>query len=140
MKRRLRKQQGTISAIADKSYEPNWDKETVILSLKYIQHEKECFSDWNKKEMSKFWDFNRRLHKMTWLDVYATANKGADKRGMAYTVIPRNNYKSVPFIQNLSPDIKMFELRVDNEIRVHGFREKQLFHLCLLDHSHAVCH
>jgi len=57
MKRRLCKQQGTISAIADKSSEPNWDKETVILSLKYIQHEKECFSDWNKKRNVKVLGF-----------------------------------------------------------------------------------
>ena len=76
---------------------------------------------------------------MTWLDVFATASKGAKKRGLAYTVIPRSNYKGVAFIHNLSNDITMFELRVDDVMRVHGFREKQLFHLCVLDRSHSIC-
>lgn len=139
MKRKLRKETSSIGALADKPQEPNWDKETVVLSLKYFQPDKECFSDWRKQELSKFWDFNRRLHQMTWLDVFATASKGAHKRGVAYTVIPRNNYKGIAFIRNMSNDITMFELRVDGVIRVHGFREKQMFHLCILDRSHSIC-
>lgn len=137
---KLKKQAAKTLFKEDRPKEPNWDKELVILSLKHIQHEKECFLDWNRKEIAKFWDFNRRLHLMTWIDIFATASKGAQKRGMAYTVISRNNYRGIEFIKNLSPDITMFELRVDGEIRVHGFREKHLFHLCLLDRSHSVCH
>jgi hypothetical protein len=139
MKRKLLKAKSSIGAIADKAQEPNWDKETVVLSLKYFQHDKECFSNWRKQELSKFWDFNRRLHQMTWQDVFATASKGAQKRGVAYTVIPRCKYKGVAFIRDMSNDITMFELRVDGVMRVHGFREKQLFHLCLLDRSHSIC-
>lgn len=139
MRLRPKKPKVSLSTIADKSSEPDWNKEAVVLSLKYFQNEKQCFSDWNKKELSKFWDFNRRLHQMTWIQVYETAGKGANKRGMAYTVIPRRNYGGVAFIQSLSDDIKMFELRIDGEMRVHGFREKQLFHLCLLDWEHAIC-
>ena len=139
MKPRLKKQSKGKSLKDEKSKDPNWDKELVVLSLKHIQHQKECFSDWDRKQLQKFWDFNKRLHKMTWTDVFATASKGANKRGMAYTVIPRNLYHGIDFIKNLSEDIKMFELRVDAEIRVHGFREKQFFHLCLLDRNHTVC-
>ncbi len=139
MRNRLKKQKGQKFLKEEIVKEPNWDKELVVLSLKHIQHEKECFLDWNKNEISKFWDFNRRLHSMTWSDVFATASKGARKRGMAYTVIPRKNYHGIKFIKEMSDDITMFELRVDGEIRVHGFREKQIFHLCLLDHRHSIC-
>lgn len=136
---RIKKQSRGKPTIAPQAQPIDWNKELVVLSLKHFQHEKQCFSDWAKKELSKFWDFNRRLHQMTWVQVYQTASKGADKRGMAYTIIPRQNYSGVAFIQKLSDDIKMFELRVDGEMRVHGFREKQFFHLCLLDREHAIC-
>lgn len=136
---RIKKQPKGKPTLISEAQPTDWNKETAILSLKYFQYEKQCFSDWSKKELSKFWDFNRRLHQMTWTQVYATGSKGAGKRGMAYTVIPRQNYKGVAFISNLSDDIKMFELRIDGEMRIHGFREKQLFHLCLLDREHAIC-
>lgn len=139
MKRKLRKLSSSVSAIADKNKEPNWDNEKVVLSLKHFQHNKECFSDWSKQELSKFWDFNGRLHQMTWRDIFLTASKGKDKRGLAYTIVSRKCYNGVEFIRNMSNDIAMFELRVDSVMRVHGFREKQLFHLCLLDRSHSIC-
>ncbi len=139
MSPKLKKPKGSPVLKADKPVEPDWDKECVILTLKYIQYKEECFSDWQKKELAKFWDFNKKLHEMTWRQIFDTASKGKDKRGMAYTIVPRNKYKKVDFIKNLSSDIKMFELRVDQEIRVHGFREKQFFHLCILDRKHAIC-
>lgn len=139
MKSKLKKPQGSKLLKTDKTDEPNWDNKPVILTIKHFQHERECFSDWEKKELSKFWDFSRRLHNMTWRDVYATASKGAGKRGLAYTIVPRNKYSRITFIKDLSSDIKMFELRVDNEMRVHGFREKQFFHLCVLDRTHSIC-
>lgn len=133
MSPRIKRQNPSSLLKTDKSVEPDWNKENVILTLKYIQHKRECFSDWDRNEMSKFWNFNRRLHQMTWQMVYETASKGKDKRGMAYTVIPRSNYSGINFFEELSEDIKIFELRVDDSIRVHGFREKGFFHLCLLD-------
>lgn len=96
---KLKKQNAKMLLKEDTPKEPNWDKELIVLSLKHIQHEKECFSDWNKKEISKFWDFNRRLHSMTWIDVFKTASNGAQKRGMAYTVIPRKNYRGIEFVK-----------------------------------------
>lgn len=75
---------------------------------------------------------------MTWQDVYATASKD-NKRGLAYTVIPREKYGKNEFIASLDKDITMFELRVDNEIRVHGYRMNATFYLCFLDRDHKIC-
>lgn len=136
---KIKKQAKGKPTLKEEARPIDWNKAPVILTLVYFQHEKQCFSDWNKREMTKFWGFSRKLHQMSWLQVYETASKGADKRGMAYTVIPREKYIGVDFIKNLSDDINMFELRVDDKMRVHGFREKQFFHLCLLDREHKYC-
>jgi hypothetical protein len=33
----------------------------------------------------------------------------------------------------------IFELRINGKIRVHGFREKSVFYLCMLDREHRIC-
>ena len=109
----------------------------VFISIKHIQHSYQCFSAWEKTEMSKFWAFSKKLHDMTWQQVYATASKGQGKRGLAYTTIPKNNYNN-EFVNKLSEDIDMFELRVDGAMRVHGYRDKAIFNLCFLDREHKI--
>ena len=110
----------------------------VFISIKNIQPNYQCFSEWSKAELSKFWKFNKKLHNMTWQQVYATASKDK-KRGLAYTVIPRENYGANEFIATLDKEIKMFELRVDDEMRVHGYRMNATFFLCFLDREHKIC-
>ncbi len=119
-------------------FDKNGNSALVFISIKHIQPNYQCFSEWTKVELSKFWRFNNRLHNMTWQQVYATASKD-DKRGLAYTVIPREKYGSNEFVSSLDKEIKMFELRVDDEIRVHGFRMNATFYLCFLDREHKIC-
>lgn len=119
-------------------FDKNGNDKNVFISIKNIQYNFQCFSDWQKAEMSKFWKFNINLHKMTWQQVYSTARKD-DKTGLAYTVIPRGKYPKSQFMDNLDKGINMFELRVDGEMRVHGFRLKSVFYLCFLDREHAIC-
>lgn len=120
------------------AFDKNGNNTYVFISIKNIQHHYQCFSEWTKGELSKFWKFNKRLHGMTWQQVYATASS-EDKRGMAYTVIPREKYGANEFVSNLDKEIKMFELRVDGEMRVHGYRLNATFFLCFLDREHKIC-
>ena len=106
----------------------------VFLSLKNIQPQYQCFSDWDKTAMSKFWDFSRKLHQSTWTDIYRSAGN-KNKTGFAYTPIPLSKYHG---LSNLDKEVSMFELRVDDKIRVHGFRQHSIFHLCVLDKNHNI--
>lgn len=109
----------------------------VFLSLKYTQNGFQCFSDWTKQEMNEFWNFNSLLHGYTWQDVYSTSRK-KNKTGLAYTEIPIKKYPNSEFKNKLSPDITLFELRVNQKIRVHGFRVNSIFFLCWLDRNHDI--
>lgn len=120
------------------AFDKNGNNALVFISIKNIQHNYQCFSHWSKVEMSKFWNFNKRLHNMTWQQVYATASKN-DKRGLAYTEIPREKYGANEFISNLDKEITLFELRVDGDMRVHGYRMNATFYLCFLDREHKIC-
>ncbi|QZE13067.1 hypothetical protein K4L44_10750 [Halosquirtibacter laminarini] len=109
----------------------------VFISIKHLQHDFQCFSEWSKKEMKEFWNFNTKLHELTWKDVYASARK-SNKSGVGYTVIPIKNYPDSSFKENLSQDITILELRVNKKIRVHGFRNSSVFFLCWLDKNHKI--
>ena len=136
---KFKKDKGKKTLKADIIKPTNRNNEQVFVSIKEFQNDFECFSDWSSAEMSKFWNFNNKLHNATWQQVYSTSSTGANKRGFALTYIPKENYPSNQFINNLSEDIKMFELRVDDKMRVHGFRIEQYFYLCYLDREHKIC-
>lgn len=115
----------------------NGDTLKVIVSFIHLQHNFECFSDWSKQEMNNFWGFYKALHEYTWQQVYATGRK-TDKNGFGYTPIPIKNYPNPEFKGKLSLDINIFELRVNQKSRVHGFRDKAVFYICWLDRNHQI--
>ena len=109
----------------------------VFLSLKYIQHKVQCFSEWTSQEMKAFWNFNESIHNTSWQEVYASARK-KNKTGLAYTIIDKKQYPKTGFAQQLSEDITLFELRLNQKIRIHGFRHKSIFYICWLDREHKL--
>jgi hypothetical protein len=121
-------------------FEQEGNDKLVFVSIKKLQENFECFSKWTKTDMSKFWKFYKNIHNTTWNDIYKTSNKGENKRGFAYNEISIDKYsKKTSFFKTLSEDKTLFELRVDGKIRVHGFREKSVFYLCILDKDHKIC-
>lgn len=114
------------------------DQAIIIVSLRYVQSDYECFSEWTKDEMKLFWDFQERLSDSTWQNLKDTASK-TDKRGFGLTYIPFTNFPSVAKHGGLSKDINLFELRVSEKARVHGFRFKSFFYLLWLDRNHKIC-
>ena len=136
---KIKKDKGKKTLKLDYLTNKSSNNEFVFISIKNLQDHFECFSKWSSSDMSKFWKFNKKLHNSTWKQVYETASTGANKRGFALTYIPKERYSSISFIKELSEDIKMFELRVDNTIRVHGFRIDNVFYLCVLDREHRIC-
>lgn len=115
----------------------NGDDFNVIISFIHLQNSHQCFSDWSKQEMNDFWNFYKKMHQYTWQQVYLTSGE-TQKNGIAYTVIPTSKYPNKDFKENLSEDITIFELRVTQKGRVHGFRNKAVFYICWLDRNHEI--
>lgn len=109
----------------------------VLVSLRFVQHEQQCFSDWTKQQMKLFWAFQEKLSNHTWNMVYASGGKAGNKAGLGYTPINHEAYPDSAFKNQLSQDITLFELRVSQEMRVHGFRDGVIFYLCWLDKNHT---
>jgi predicted O-linked N-acetylglucosamine transferase (SPINDLY family) len=125
------------SALKLDEFSSEGNNANVFLSLKYTQHKTQCFSDWTNQEITIFWNFNETIHKTTWQNVYASARK-KNKTGLAYTTIEKKQYPKTAFSNNLSEDVTLFELRLNQKIRVHGFRHKSIFYLCWLDREHKL--
>lgn len=122
------------------SLEEDGDKAHVFISLRFVEYQHQCFSDWDKKQMKAFWEFQEKAHNYTWEQVKAQATKDlSNKTGLGYTQLPPNTYPPSGIRQKLSPDTTFFELRVSGEMRVHGFRSKSIFYICWLDKGHDYC-
>lgn len=111
--------------------------------LKYFQSDWECFSNWEKEELSQFSKFLNLLKQHTWDSVYKSEGKWKSKGALGYTPYDLKEMKSgksyLERIQQiLSEDISFFELRVNQKIRVHGFQVQAAFFLVLLDREHRV--
>lgn len=115
------------------------DGERPYVNLKYYRPDHQCLSEWTKEKLQAFSAFCRQITQMRWTDIYSTGGKAGSKVGLGYTVhkdhgVLPNNAE----LESFSPDLTWFELRVDGESRVHGFRVKDAFFLVYLDQNHDV--
>jgi hypothetical protein len=110
----------------------------IFLSLRFIQYDFQCFSEWNKTEMKIFWHFQDDISNWTWQQIYNQSRK-SEKTGFGYTVIKKNKYPDSEFLKQLSEDITLFEMRIDLTKRIHGFRHESFFYACWLDKNHKIC-
>jgi len=120
------------------------DNENPFVTLKYFCNAFECFSVWEKDELKSFSDFISALRDRTWRQVLETSGKGDNKAGLAYTqydiaTIKNGAEEHLKRVRKqIGDDITFFELRVNQKMRVHGFRAKAAFFLVLLDREHRV--
>lgn len=120
------------------------DNDNPFITLKYFRNAFECFSAWEKDELKSFSDFISSLRQRTWRQVLETSGKGENKAGLGYTPYEISTIKGgaedhlKEVRKQIGEDITFFELRVNQKIRVHGFRAKAGFFLVLLDREHRV--
>jgi hypothetical protein len=119
------------------SWKENGNQANIFLSLRFIQFDHQCFSEWGKEEMKKFWLFQEQLHNHSWQQLYSQSGK-TQKTGFGYTNIEKSQYPNSIFRNQLSDDITLFELRIDNKIRIHGFRHESFFYAFWLDKNHDL--
>ena len=116
------------------------DKHPYVV-LKYFQKDWQCFSEWGKEELKKFSNFLSTLAGHTWTSVYKSGGK--NKTGLGYTQYHVDEMKAggshiKKVLEHISDDINLFELRISEKMRVHGFQCGAAFFLILLDREHAV--
>lgn len=115
----------------------------VHTSLRYINTDHQCFSEWEPSELRLFSSFLKLVRQQTWQQVYQSGGKGSNKAGLGYTVHPdKAALPSKGDVQGISPDVnntlQLFELRVSQRARVHCFRQAHFLFLVWLDGKHEV--
>lgn len=121
-----------------KGWKQDGNTASVLVSFRFIQHDYECFSDWTKEQMNIFWGFLRNIHQVSWQTLFNQGGRGQNKAGFALTYLPRDKYPN-GFMQQVDPLIEFFEVRVNQKMRVHGFRDDSIYYLCYLDKDHQFC-
>lgn len=103
----------------------------VDVSLKYLDLEYQCFSEWEKDELQEFSKFIKKLRGLAWKNV--DRDIGLRKKSHMRQDLPRRDV-----LKRISKDTRLFELRIAQKPRVHGFRVKSTFFLVWLDRQHEI--
>ena len=109
----------------------------IFVSIRFVQHDYQCFSSWSKSEMTSFWEFLTKIHDYTWVMFLGQSGK-QEKSGFGYTVLPVDKYPK-RFTEQIDPTVTFFELRITDKARVHCFRDKSICYICWLDRNHTIC-
>jgi len=110
---------------------PESENLPVYISLKYFDGSYECFSEWQSRDLKTFTKFIDKLREHTWEDV-----KKSD--GFRYTELNRAELPKKRILTIISPETTIFELRVNQKARVHGFKVQSVFFLIWLDRNHKI--
>lgn len=117
---------------------PNYTKQgnesNVLVSIFLVQYEFQCFSNFSKPEMKSFWSYIKKVHSVTWQQLTLQAGN----TGFGFKAMPSDIYPSERFKLTLDPDVTFYEMRINQKMRIHGFRENYIFHVCWLDKDHKI--
>lgn len=114
-------------------------EENPHINLKYFDKNFECFGAWQTEELKAFSGFIEKFNQTNWTDICKSSGKAGNKSGFGMTY--HKDRKKLPLttiLDEISPDIKFFELRVNQKARVHGFRSVSSFFLVWLDRNHKI--
>ena len=113
--------------------------ENPYVSLKYIDTEHQCFSDWDQSELKLFSGFLKKLAQTPWPEILRSGGTAGNKTGLGCTHHKnRQLLLNSAVLQKISEDINFIELRVSQRARVHGFRLASAFFLVWLDRDHEI--
>ena len=107
--------------------------EAADVSFKYFQRTHQCLSVWASAELKALSKFFTKMAGMTWPAIMQDT-------GLRFT--PHKDRNRLPgkgkFLDQYEEVKKSFELRVEDDARVHGFRRGNTFYLVWLDKNHEV--
>ncbi len=131
----LSKIEQTVLGLGD-----NVEDNKPYVALKYYQSSHQCFSEWNKNELRAFSDFIEKLRQVNWNVIWMSGGKGDKKAAFGFTLHKERNKlpSNGAALKEVSQDIPVFELRVNQKARVHGFRMRSAFFLVWLDRNHQI--
>ena len=113
--------------------------ESPHVNLKYLDTGYQCLSAWSPQELKALSAFINKVTNLSWPEIIRSGGSSGNKAGLGYTI--HKNREVLPKtskLDEISPDLSFFELRVSQRARVHGFRAASAFFLVWLDKDHQV--
>jgi hypothetical protein len=83
--------------------------------------------DWQKQELKALIKCLKKMEKLVWSHI---------RRDTGLRMTKLKNVKPPCY---LSPDIELYEIRVTQEQRIHGYLMDNIFYLVWFDRDHSVC-
>lgn len=98
-----------------------------VFSFLNVDSNRWKLSEWKGKELSDLINCFQKMEQLTWHEI------------MKHDGLKVKPLKDVPKPSYISEDVTMFEIRVCQLKRIHGFIDKNIFNLVWFDRGHSVC-
>jgi hypothetical protein len=114
----------------------NLAKDKVLFSFELFDAKQECPSTWKGEELKALFSAFRKASERTWLQLFQTGGTSGTKVGLGFTKFSSDPFPRPP---NLSQDVAICEIRVNDKARFFGVHIRNAFYIIRLDSNHAVC-
>lgn len=107
------------------------DSKTPHFCFHYLQ-KKYCISDCQKDEKAALADTLRKLSQLTWAQL-----RQANRKGSGYEKIARHSIRA-PIPTHVTEDVNFIAFRFYANAPMVGYRLRETFHVCWLDHDFSL--
>jgi hypothetical protein len=109
--------------------ETNYDFRRGKFAFEFVCDNRCCLSDWQGQELKLLIDSFKKVEKLTWQEIFVD-------QGLKWE---RNKNIAIPLPNQLPKDTKLCSFRVNQKMRIYGYRAQELFYIVWFDKNHIVC-
>ena len=108
----------------------DYDSMSGKVAFESVVHNKTCsISDWNGREFKLLIDCFQKIEKLSWKQIQSDPGLNFE----------RNKNIALPLPSNFPPDANLCSIRVNQKMRLYGYRVREFFYIVWFDKNHLVC-
>ena len=127
----VKKPKQSMSRVPSKALEiidsANYEEMAPVFRFSSADDNNRVLHEWQKKELKALISCFKKMEKLTWNKI---------RRDTGFKMTKLNNVSPPSY---LSKEIELYEIRVNQEQRIHGYKFQNIFYIVWFDRDHTVC-
>jgi hypothetical protein len=107
----------------------DYDSMNAKIAFESVDDNKCSLSDWHGKELKLLIDCFKKIETSTWRQIQSDTGLNFE----------RNKNIAIPLPSNFPPDANLCSIRVNQKMRLYGYRVQEFFYIVWFDKNHIVC-
>ena len=105
----------------------DYNEMTPVFKFSNVDDNKWVLHEWQKPELKALIKCFKKMEKLSWKAI--RMDTGLQMKKLKNIIPP----------PHISPDVELYEIRVNQEQRIHGYVYNNIFYIVWFDRDHSVC-